>query len=53
MCFLLKKIFQVTLHYLFNVFKLFNTASYITLDFKLKIYQKICAFKNLEEIWKT
>ena len=51
--FLLKNTFKVTLKYLNNVFKLFNTVSYIKLNFKLKIDPEICSFKNLEEFLKT
>ena len=50
---LLKNIFKLALQYLFNVFILFNTGSYLKLNFKLKIEPKICTFKNVEEIWKT
>ena len=53
--FLLKNIFKVALQCLFNVFILFNTASYLKLNFKLKIEPKMCTFKNLEEnrkIWE-
>ena len=32
---------------------LFSTVSYIKLNFKLKIDQKMCTFNNLEEILKT
>ena len=49
--FLLKITIKVTSHYLFNVFILFNTVSYIEIN--LKINPKMCTFKNLEEIWKT
>ena len=41
--------FKVALQYLFNVFILFNTV----FNFKLKIYPKMCTFKNLEEIQET
>ena len=51
--FILKNIFTVALEYLFNVFILFNTASYLKLNFKLKIEPKMYTFKNLEKIWKT
>ena len=51
--FLLKNTFKVTLQYLFNVFILFNTVSYIEITLKLKIGPTMCTFKNLEEIWKT
>ena len=50
---LLKNTFKVNLQYVFNVFILFNTVSYINLNFKLKIDPKMCIFKNLEEIDKT
>ena len=33
-------------------FILFNTVSYIKLNFKQKIDLKLCTFKNLEEVWK-
>ena len=49
---LLKNTFEVTLHDLFIFLILFNTVSYIKLNFKLKIDSKMCTFKNLEEIWK-
>ena len=45
--------FKVALQYLFNVFIIFNTVSYLKLNFKLKVALKMCTFKNLEEIWKT
>ena len=45
--------FKVALQYLFNVFILFNTVSYLKLNFKLKVDPKMCIFNNLEEIWKT
>ena len=51
--FLLKNIFQVALQYLLNIFILFNTVSYLKLNFKLKVDPKMCIFNNLEEIWKT
>ena len=50
--FLLKNIFNVALQYLFNDFILFNTVSYLKLNFKLKIDPIMCTLKNLEEIWK-
>jgi len=50
--FLLKNFFKVALHYLFNVFLLFNTVSHLKLNFKLKKDPKMCTFKNLKEIWK-
>ena len=58
MYFLLKKKFiekhkKVTLHNLQNFFILFNTFSYIKLNFKLNLDPKMCTFNNLEEIWKT
>ena len=53
MCFLLKNIFIVALHYLFNAFILFNIVFNLKLNFKLKIDPKMCTFKNLEKIWKT
>ena len=48
--FLLQNTFKVVLQYFFNVFILFNTFSYLRLNFKLKINPKICTFKNLEKI---
>ena len=51
--FLLKNTFQVTIQYLFNVFILINTASYIKLNFKLKIDPKMCTFRNLEKLEKV
>ena len=44
---------KVALQYIFNVFILFKTVSYLKHNFKLKIDPKMCTFKNLEEIWKT
>ena len=49
--FLLKNTFEVALQYLFNVFIIFNTASFLKLNFKLKIDQKMYTFNNLEEIF--
>ena len=49
---LLENTFKVTLQYLFNAFILFNTVSYIKLNFKLKIDPKMRTFKNLEETKK-
>ena len=46
--FLLKNIFKVALHYLFNIFILFNTISYLRLNFKLKIDLKC----ELLKTWK-
>ena len=46
-------LFKVALQYLFNVFILFNTVSYLKHNYKLKIDPKLCILKNLEEIWKT
>ena len=51
--FLLKNTFKVALEYLFNVFILFKTVSYLKLNLKLKVDPKMCTFKNLEEIFKT
>ena len=51
--FLTKNIFKVASQYLFNVFILFNTVSYLKHNFKLQIGPKMCTFKNLEEIWNT
>ena len=51
--FLLKNTFEVPLQYLFKVFILLDTIFYLELNFKIKIDQKICTFKNLEEILKT
>ena len=48
--FMLKNIFKVALQYLSNVFILFDTVSYLKLNFKLKVDLKMCTFKNLEEI---
>ena len=45
-----KNIFNEILQYLFNVFILCNTVSYIKINFKLKIDPKMCTYKNLEEI---
>ena len=47
--FLLKNTFKEALHYLFNVFILFNTVS----NLKLKIDPKMCTFRNMEKILKT
>ena len=46
---LLKNTFKVTLQYLFNVFILFNTVSYIEINLKLKVDPKMCTFKNLKK----
>ena len=48
--FSLKNTSKLTLQYLFNVYIVFNTNSYIRLELKLKIDQQMCTFKNLEEI---
>ena len=45
--------FFVALEYLFNVFILFKTVSYLKFNFKLKIGPKMCTLKNLEEFWKS
>ena len=50
--FLLKNTFKVALQYIFNIFKLFNTVSYLKLNFKPKIDPKMCTFKNLEKFLK-
>ena len=50
---LLKNTFKVILQYLFNLYLLFNTVSYIKFNFKLKIDTKMCTLKNLKEIWKN
>ena len=47
----IKQLIQVALQYLFNVFIIFNTASFLKLNFKLKIDQKMYTFNNLEEIF--
>ena len=51
--FLIKNIFKVASQYVFNVFILFNTVSYLKLNSKLKIDTKLCTFENLEEMLKT
>ena len=51
--FLSKNMFKVALYYLFNVFILYNTVSYLKLNFKPKIDPKMFTYKNLEEILKT
>ena len=43
---------KVALQCLFNIFILFNTVSYLNLNFKLKVDPKMCTIKNLREIWK-
>ena len=43
------KKFKVALLYLFNFVILHNTDFYFKRNFKLKIDQKTCTFKNLEE----
>ena len=48
--FIIKNTFKVTLQYLFNVFILFFTVSYLKLNFYLKIDPQMGTFKNLEEI---
>ena len=47
--FFIENIIKVTLQYLYNVFVLINTFSYLKLNFKLKIDPKMCTFKNLEK----
>jgi len=49
----LKNTFKVALQYLSNVVILLKTVFNLKLHFKLKIDQKTCTFKNLEEIQKT
>ena len=51
--FLLKNTLKLALKYLFNVFVLLKTDSYINLNFKLKIDPKKCTFKDLEKIRKN
>ena len=51
--FVIKNTFKANLHDIFNVFILFNTVSQIKLSFRLKIYPKLCTFKNLEEFLKA
>ena len=58
--FLLKNLFYFILQYLFNVFILFYTVSYIKFNFKQKIDPKLCTYNrvatlpgNLEKPWKT
>ena len=51
--FLLKNTLEVALQYLFDIFILLDTVSYLQINFKLKIDTKRCTFKNLEEILKT
>ena len=43
------KAFQVSLQYLFNIFILLNTVTYI----KLKMDPKMYTFKNLKKLKKT
>ena len=50
---MLQNTIKVTLQYVFSVFMLFSTVSYIKLNFNLKVDSKMCTFINLEEIWKT
>ena len=44
--------FKVALQYLFNVFILFNTGSYLKLSFKPKIDPKMCTFKTWNKFGK-
>ena len=50
--FLLKSTEEVILQYLFNVFILINTVSYIKLKFKLKIDPNICTLNTRKKILK-
>ena len=45
-----KKTHLCNLKVSFKFFILFNIVSYIKLNFKLKIYPKMCTFKSLEDI---
>ena len=44
--FVLKNTFKVSLQYLFNVFILLNTVSYIKIIFKLKVDPKVFTLKS-------
>ena len=48
----MNNIFKIALQNLFNIFILFNTASYFKFNFRLKIDPKMFTFKNLEKVWK-
>ena len=50
---LIKNTLKVALHYLLNIFILFNILFNLKLNFKLKIEPKMRTFKILEEIWKS
>ena len=50
---LFKNTLKVTLQNIFNVFMLFNTVSLTKPNFKLKISQKMCTLKCMEEVLKT
>ena len=50
---LIKNTFKVAFEYLFNVFILFNTVSYLKLSFKLKFYPKMCTLKTWIKFIKT
>ena len=49
--FLTKNIFKIASQYLY-VFILFNTVSYLKLDFKLNIDTKMCTFITWRKFWK-
>ena len=50
--FFFKKLFKVSLQYLFNGFVLFNIVFNLKLNLKQKIDQKMHTYKNLKEIRK-
>ena len=51
--FSIKILIKCNFMYLFDVFILLKTVSYIKLNFKLKIDPKMCTFKNLGEVRKN
>ena len=50
--FLLKTTFKLSFEFLFNVFILINTFSYLKINLKLIIDSKMRTFKNLEKLVK-
>ena len=50
--FLSKNTFKEAITYLFNVVILFNTVFYLKLNFKHKIYPKMCYFKTWKKFQK-
>ena len=46
---LLKTTYKVALQYLLKVVRLFNATFYLKLNFKQKVDQKTCIFKNVKK----